>query len=145
MNIRENIYNRKDGWLKTRRIITGYNKVTIYDGKFQREDIYIMAVDEVSCRVIGIGQEFRNMGRWSWMLLRGRYNMRTIIITAYCPTASASAGRSYIQQLEPLAIMIIQNEPRTKCWIDLSKEISKWIHQGEQLFLMEDWNSEASK
>ena len=39
--------------------------------------------------------------------------------------------------------MKIQNYPRTQFWIDLNKEISKWIHEGEQIILMGVWNSEA--
>ena len=128
---RENIYNRIYGWFKTRRISTGYNKVTISGGPFQRRGTVIMAVDKVSCRSIGTGQEFSNLGFWSWMLLRGVNNIITIIFTAYCPTASASAGVEYIQQLEVLVIMKIQNNPRTQFWIYLNKEISKWTHQGE--------------
>ena len=96
---RKNIYNRTDGWLKTRRISTGYDKVTISGGPFQSAGTAIMEVDELSCRVIGTGQEFCNLGRWSWVLLRGEDNMRTRIVTAYCPTASDSAGGAYSQQL----------------------------------------------
>ena len=91
-----------------------------------------MAVDKLSCREIGTGQEFINLGFWSYMLLRGKNNIRTIIITAYCPTKRAIAGRAYIQQLESLVIMKTQNHPRTQFLIDLNKEISKWIHQREK-------------
>ena len=41
--------------------------------------------------------------------------------------------------------MKIQNYSRTQFWIDLNKEISKWIHQGEQIILMGDCNIEASE
>ena len=94
-----------------------------------------MEVDEVSCRVIASGQEFRNLGHWAWMLLQGKNNVRTRVITAYCPTVSASVGGSYRQKLESFAIMKIQNDPRTQFWIDLNGEISKWIYQGEKISL----------
>ena len=71
--------------------------------------------------------------------------MITRIVTSYWPTASASVIGAYIQQLEPLTIMKIQNDPRTQFWIDLNEDISKWIHQGEKIVIMGDWNSEASK
>ena len=29
--------------------------------------------------------------------------------------------------------------------MDLNKDISKWIHQGEQIILMDEWNIEASE
>ena len=77
------------------------------------------------------------------MLLQGKDNIRTIIITTYSPKEIASTGRAYSQQLEILEIMKIQNDPRTQFWIDLNKDISKWIHQGEQIILMGDWNSKA--
>ena len=45
--IKENIYNRMDGYLKTRRISTGYNRVTTSDGPFKSGVTAIIAVDEV--------------------------------------------------------------------------------------------------
>ena len=71
--------------------------------------------------------------------------MRTIIITAYSPIEIAIAGEAYSQQLEAPTTMKLQNDPRTQFWIDINKEISKWIHQLEQIILMEDCNSEASE
>ena len=121
ITITENIYNRTDRWLKTRSISTGYNQVPISDGPFQRGDTDIMEVDKVSCREIATGQGFRNLGHWSWILLQGKNNIITRIITAYCPTVRASPGGAYSQQLEALAIMKIKNVPRTQFWIDLNK------------------------
>ena len=63
------MYNRTDGWFKTRRITTGYNQATTSGGPFQSGVIAIMEVYEVSRRAIVIDQEFRNLGCWSWMLL----------------------------------------------------------------------------
>ena len=54
--IKGNIYNRTDGWFKTRMISIGYNQVTIIYGSFQSGITAIMAVDGLSCRVIAIGQ-----------------------------------------------------------------------------------------
>ena len=136
--IKENIYSSKDIWFKERSIITGYNKSTLSDGPFQSGDTAIMAVGKVSCRTIKTGKEFSKLGCWSWMLLRGKKNIRTIIITVYCPIVSASTGGAYSQQLETLAIMIIHNDLSSKFWIDLNKDTSKWIHQGEQIILMWD-------
>ena len=64
ITIEDNTQNRTDRWLNTRRIITGYNRVTIYDALFQSGGTYIMAVSELSFRVIATGQELRNLGRW---------------------------------------------------------------------------------
>ena len=41
--------------------------------------------------------------------------------------------------------MKIENGLRTQFWMDLNKDISKWIHQGEQIILMDEWNIEASE
>ena len=96
--VKENKYNRTDGWFKTRSISTEYNRVAIFYGSFQSGGKYIVAIDEVSYRVIATGQEFSNLGHLSWVMLRGKKNVRTRIINAYFPTVSASAGGSYIQQ-----------------------------------------------
>ena len=39
--------------------------------------------------------------------------------------------------------MKIKKHPRNQFWIDLNKEIPKWIHQGEQIILIWNWKSEA--
>ena len=104
-----------------------------------------MAVDELSRRLIATCQEFRNLGRWSWMLPQGNNSIRTIIITTYWPVVSASVRGAYSQQLEALAIMKIQNDPSNQFWIDLNTEILKWIHQGEQIIIMGDWDIEVSE
>ena len=57
------------------------------------------------------------------MLLQGNNDVRTIIVTAYFPTVSASAEGPYTQKLESLTIMKIQNDPRTQFWIDLNIDI----------------------
>ena len=88
-----------DRCLKTRSISTGYNQVTIYDGPLQSGGKAIMALYELSCRVIVTGQEFRNLSRWSWMMRQGKKTLITRIIITYCPTVSAIAGGSYSQQL----------------------------------------------
>ena len=45
--IKENIYNRTDGWFKARRISTGYIQVTTSNGLFQNGGTSIMVVDEI--------------------------------------------------------------------------------------------------
>ena len=77
------------------------------------------------------------------MMLKGKTNVRTIIITPYCPTVSDSSGGAYIQQLEALKPTRIQNDPRTQFWIDRNTEISKLIQKGEYNILMGDCNSES--
>ena len=49
---KENIYDRKDGWFKTRKISTGYNRFATSDGLFQSRGTYMMAMDDISCRTI---------------------------------------------------------------------------------------------
>ena len=66
-----------------------------------------MAVDKVSCREIAKSQEFRNLGHWSWIFLRGKNNIITRIITEYISIVNASSGGVYSQQPEPIAIMKI--------------------------------------
>ena len=104
-----------------------------------------MAVEKLSCRAIATCKEFRNLGRWSWIFLWGKNNIRTTIVTAYWLTVSFISGGEYIQQLEAFTIMKIQNYPRNKFWIYLNEDISKWIHQWEKIILMGDWKSGVSE
>ena len=97
--IKDNIYNKMDKELKTRRIITGYNQITISGKQFQIGVTSIMAVEKVSCKAIKTGQELRNLGRCSWMLLPVKNIMIIRIITTYCSTASANTGGAYSKKL----------------------------------------------
>ena len=54
--IKDNIYNKMDKEVKTRRIIIGYNQITISGKQFQIGITSIMAVEKVSCRAITTGQ-----------------------------------------------------------------------------------------
>ena len=102
-----------------------------------------MAVDEVSCRELVIGQEFRNLGRCSRILMRAKNNFRIILVTAYSPTIRNSTGGTYSQQVQSLTIMKIKNELRNPFWIDLNTNTTKWMYQGEQIIIMGYWDSES--
>ena len=77
--------------------------------------------------------------------MQEKNNVLAIIVTAYFPAVSAITGVAYITPLESLTIMKIQNDHRTKFWIDLNNKISKWVDKGEQLIFMGYYNSEASE
>ena len=66
--IKDHIYNRTDGWFKTRSISTGYDLANNTDGMYQSGGTAIMAMNEVSCRDIEIGHVLRNMSHLSWMM-----------------------------------------------------------------------------
>ena len=85
-----------DRWFKKRRISTGYNQSNILDRPFQSGGTDIMARDELLCRVIETGQKLMNLGRWSWMLLQEKNNVRTRIIITYYLAESVSVGGAYI-------------------------------------------------
>ena len=112
---------------------------------FQSGSTDIMAVVEVSCKAIVIGQEFQNLGWWSRTRFQGKDNLITIIVTESCPTVSANVGGGYNHILEVLTTMKIQNYPWTQSWIDLNTHIAKLMDQEEQHILMGDYNSEASE
>ena len=78
-------------------------------------------------------------------MLQAKINLRIGIIATYCPTVSGSAGGSHSQKFQAFAIMKIQNNPRNLFWININTDIWKWIHQGEQIILLGEWNSEASE
>ena len=43
---------------------------------------------------------------------------------------SSSAGGAYIQELEALVIMKVQNYLKTQLWIELNTNIAKWMDKG---------------
>ena len=60
-----------------------------------------VCLDQLAHRTGGTGADERGLGRWSWILFRGKHNLNTRIVTAYQPNATMYTkclGSVYKQQ-----------------------------------------------
>ena len=98
------LWNRTKGWHKHRKISLSHNEQGAKISPFQVRGTATITANEVACRVIEFDNDFRHLGRWSTTLLQGKGNIRTRIVTAYCPVKSYNVGGTYAQQLQGLAL-----------------------------------------
>ncbi len=92
-----------------------------------------------SNRVIEMGTDPRNLGRWCWCLLQGKEHM-LLVCTVYRSCGTRGATTSYSQQKRNLMLSGIIECPRSQFWIDLKSEIVKWHSLGHHIVVGGDFN-----
>lgn len=98
----------------------------------------------ISCnRIITSGQDSRQLGRWSWVLIRGTEGITVRIITVYRPVKTAGPTSAYHQQKKQLLEWDIDECPRQQLLIDLKNEIAKWLILGDKIIVMGDFNEDV--
>ena len=103
-----------------------------------------VALNQITNTVMQSGAD-PSMGRWSWMLLRGKHDVKTIVITAYRPCKNNKGYNTvYSQQLRFLTAKQLDICPR-KAWLDdLKAFIQNKIASGIQIILMGDFNENVN-
>ena len=101
----------------------------------------IMATNAMAHKVFRCRYDRSGLGRWAWMLIQGKHNTLTQIVSAYCPvhhTIKGSKGQHtvYAQQLRHLS-----KDPIAAFWNDLKESLQEWHDNGEQLIVCGDWNT----
>jgi hypothetical protein len=89
----------------------------------------------------------KKLGRWSGYILRGKNNLKIVILSAYRPTLSADVSdfTCYSQQWR-----IIRNDeegepnPRAKFMTDLSKLIKNWENDNCEILICADMNESCN-
>ena len=90
------------------------------------------------------------MGRWSFFTITGKNNLKTTIVTCYCPCKGTSTGSVYSQQLLYMAEKKSAYPdhiicPRQLFGYDLRRLLESLTANGHQLIVCEDFNSEYSE
>ena len=80
------------------------------------------------------------LGRWAWLLFRGRNGLRTRIYVAYRPTRSSGNGTVYQQHRRYLRTKSREDCPRDAFLEDLRQELQGRKQAGERIVLMMDAN-----
>ena len=116
------------------------NNRTDLDGVIaQRGGTMLGTVDKSSNRVIDMGIDPRNLGRWCWCLLQGKDNL-LLVCSVYRPCATRGPLTSYSQQRRNLMLSGITNCPRSQFWDDLKSELEKWHSLGHHIVVGGDFN-----
>lgn len=106
-----------------------------------------IAVNECANRVTCSGADETGLGRWSWLLIEGKHDIKVRIITAYnpCKTSSTRPATVYAQQKRYFLSKNISTCPRTKFQIDLCTQIKKWQDKNNRIVLMIDMNENMNR
>ena len=101
----------------------------------------MVAVNTIVAKVNTCGYDTSGLGRWTWMLMRGKRDTITRIITAYCPCKPKITGATGQHTVYTQHLWHTSKEPIKAFWDNLGKELDKWIAQEEQIILCGDWNT----
>ena len=127
------------------RTSTAYNRKE-FTGRAQYGGTAMICFDQLAHRASGTGADNRGLGRWSWIMFRGKNNTNTRIISAYQPNVilySENLGSVYKQHERHLLSNNIDSDPVDVFRDDLCKAISQWISKGEKIILMIDANEDV--
>jgi hypothetical protein len=106
--------------------------------------LYItITTNKVCYRIITSGTDESRIGRWSWILLRGKNGIRVRIITLYRPVKSIGATSTYQQQRQLFMDENTDECPRLKLMNDLRIFLQKSIELGDRLIVMGDFNEDV--
>ena len=106
-----------------------------------------IALNECASRVTSTGADETGLGRWSWILLEGKSNIKVRIITAYnpCKTSHNRPATVYAQHKRYLLSKNKSTCPRTQFQIDLCNQIRQRQQNNNRIVLMIDLNENMSR
>ena len=141
------IWNSTANWKSNRRVQISQNSTKPpRNSEFLVGDTASMAFDELVPRICDQGEDFRRLGRWNYITLAGKNNIKTTIFTCYCPCHGKSPGSTYSQHLVYLSEHLSSNNstkcPRQLFGQDLKAAIEEKTTADHQLIVMGDFNSD---
>ena len=138
------IWERIQGWFDDVRLSVGYNRNDPLAKRGQYGGTTMMAVNTLVAKINTTGYDPTGLGRWSWMLMRGKRDTITRVITAYCPCKPQLSGTTGQHTVYAQHLRHSSKEPIRAFWEDLGKELNTWINKDEQIILCGDWNADIT-
>ena len=144
------IWNTTKNWREHRRVQVSQNKTSPPgNSEFLVGGTAMAAFDDVVFKICEQGEDFRHLGRWSYITIAGKNNMKTTIFTCYCPNHGKSPGSTYSQHLvymsENVGNNISTTCPRQLFGMDLKQVVEDRMNDGHQVILLGDFNTEFEK
>ena len=142
----DRLYERTFGWWKGRSLTTSYNQTTC-KVIHQQGGNAMIATGTMLGRKVGTGVDPRKIGRWSWMLFRGKGNVRVRIVTVYVPNWRYDVGAlsTFTQQKQALQMNDISTCPIQQLKENLQIQVNEWLQNGDQVIVMGDFNEALKK
>ena len=134
----------KTWWQDSHRTIA-YNSRDISSGAYQPGGSITTVIHQCAHRVLTSGVDDTLLGRWSWVTLRGKHNIKTTFFTLYRPCKSTySENTTYSQHLRYFNLCQRIDCPRDAILDDVSSVIQQFQEDGHQIVVMADCNSSVS-
>ena len=136
----DNLWERTHGMFEDRRLSISYNKNDPLARRSQYGGTAMLAINSLVAKINTCGYDPSGLGRWSWMLMRGRRGTITRVVTAYCPCKANITGPTGQRTVYAQHLRQSTREPIQAFWDDFGIAIDNWIKDEEQLILCGDWN-----
>ena len=140
MKEKETWADRVRGQFRSEQSKWARNKKDPIHGKTQWGGTGIMVTSRLTAKIQDGKPGDRDMGRWTWMTLRGGTH-GTVVITVYNPVYNKRGpGSVYLQQVAALLEEGIRNNPCKVLRQDLKAEIRRWRDNNRHIIVMGDIN-----
>ena len=146
INYDDTIWGATAGWKENRRIQISQNKTKKAENSHLIGVSVTIAFSDILFRITDQGEDTKKLGRWSYIILTGKNELRTTIYTYYCPCRSSSVGSAHAQQL----LYMSENKdnfPDVSCPTQLFgkylyAELKNKLDNGHNLIVQGDFNSQ---
>ena len=105
-----------------------------------------MGIEQITYRVSGSGADEQGIGRWSWLLLKGKNGTLVRVITSYQPNITNSnshPGSVYSQQRQYFQNKNIDTCPLEMFQTELVSQIQTWMRKKNKIILLIDANEDV--
>ena len=132
-------------WWKDSKSCIAYNLQDLDSKIYQPGGTITVAIEGLCHRVRESGVDDRKLGRWSWLTLQGKNNLKTTIITTYrcCKTLTGTTS-TYSQQVRYYNKTNHIACPRSQVLQDLSQFIKLLQDNDHQIIVLADMNEKIT-
>ena len=93
------IWNATSSWRYQPRVQVSNNTPRKKSGEFQVGGTAMIGFNKIVYKISKQGNDISKLGWWSWIIVTGKNNVKTTIITCYCSCKGTSTGSLYPQYL----------------------------------------------
>ena len=136
-------HERTRSWWKQSKSKVTYYKHPATPLLHQPGGVISVALKGITNTAISSGKDL-HMGRWSWITVWGKHQVKTTLITVYWPCKNSKGTNTvYSQQLRYLSALQIEVCPRQLWLDDLTNLIQSKTKEGHQIILLGDFNEDV--
>lgn len=141
----DKLHARMRPWFQSLHMSLAYNTTERPKNITQYGGVGLFSLDKASHRANSKGSDPSGLGRWSWTKYQGKGGLSLQVVVAYCPHTKGGDLSVYGQHRHWYHKTGSPRIPRQAFWEDLLAALQQWIHNGDQLIVMGNWNQEIQQ